>query len=88
MAIRCCRQFLSLSRLHYWVLAGLGLMGSGIIWGGIITGGWIASDYGPLNEIRNLSAAVTLIIIGDQVFFVDFLLSIVSGNTTNHSLNR
>ncbi|MGE4610399.1 MAG: glycosyltransferase family 2 protein [Paracoccaceae bacterium] len=82
------RQFLSLSRLHYWVLAGLGLMGSGIIWGGIITGGWIASGYGPLNEIRNLSAAVTLIIIGGEVFFGGFLLSIVSGNTTNHSLNR
>ncbi len=47
-------------------------MGSGIIWGGIITGGWIASDYGPLNEIRNLSAAVTLIIIGGQVFFGGF----------------
>lgn len=82
------RQFLSLSRLHYWVMAGLGLMGCGIIWALMITGGWIASDFGPLNEIRNLSAAVTMIVIGGQVFFGGFLLSIVSGNSSHHSLTR
>lgn len=82
------RQFLSLSRLHYWVMAGLGLMGCGIIWALMITGGWIASDFGPLNEIRNLSAAVTMIVIGGQVFFGGFLLSIVSGNSSRHTLTR
>lgn len=80
------RQFLSLSRLHYWVIAGLSLMGGGLIWAALITNGWIASDYGPLNEIRNLSAAVTMIVIGGQIFFGGFLLSIVSGNSSRHSL--
>lgn len=82
------RQFLSLSRLHYWVLAGLGLLGVGTVWALLITSSWIASDFGPLNEIRNLSAAVTLIVIGGQIFFGGFLLSIVSGNSSRHSLIR
>lgn len=81
------RRLLSLSRLHYWVFAGLSLLVIGLVWTIVITGAWISSDYGPLNEIRNLSSAVTLIVVGGQVFFGGFLLSIVSGNSAQLSLD-
>lgn len=81
------RKLLSLSRLHYWVTAGLALLGFGLIWTILITSAWISSDFGPLNEFRNLSTAVTMIVIGGQVFFGGFLLSIVSGNSAHLSLN-
>ncbi|MEE9455241.1 MAG: glycosyltransferase family 2 protein [Paracoccaceae bacterium] len=80
------RKFLDISQLHYWILIGLGVFSGGLVWSMIITAMWISSDYGQLNEIRNLSASVTLIVIGGQIFFGGFFMSIVSGNKVNHSL--
>ncbi len=74
------------SHLHRWILLGLALIAVGFTWAATITGGWISMDGGPLNEIRGMLAAVTLMIIGSQIFFSGFLLSVISGNRATHSL--
>lgn len=79
------RSLLRFSRLQYWLSAGIGLMAAGLTWAGMIASGWIAYDFGPLNEMRSLIAAATLIVIGTQVFFSGFLMSIVSGNRSRHT---
>ena len=75
------------SHLHRWILMGLALIAVGFTWAATITGGWMSMNGGPLNEIRGMLAAATLIIIGSQIFFSGFLLSVISGNRTKHSLN-
>ncbi len=74
------------SHLHRWILLGLALIAAGFTWAATITGGWISMDGGPLNEIRGMLASVTLMIIGSQIFFSGFLLSVISGNRATHSL--
>lgn len=79
------RRLLSLSRLIYWLVAGLGLMGVGLIWAAVIAGGWLQSA-GELAQMRPMIAAFTLIVIGVQMFFGGFLLSIIAGNKSRHAL--
>ena len=74
------------SNLHRWILSGLGLIFVGITWAAVITGGWISTNGGALNEIRGLIAASTLTVIGSQIFFGGFLLSIISGNRSTHAI--
>ena len=59
-------------------------MGTGMVWAAAITAGWIGADYGSLDAVRDLIAAFTLIVIGMQVSFTGFLLSIVTGNRLSH----
>ncbi len=73
------------SRLEYWLLGGLGLALAGVVWAGTIAAGWIASDFGPLQEIRALAAAMTTLALGAQVFFAGCLMSIISGNRAWHA---
>lgn len=79
-------RLLRYSRLSRWMLAGMVLILCGLIWAATITGGWISSDGGPLNEMRGLIASATMIVIGSQLFFGGFLLSIVSGNRSSHAI--
>jgi glycosyltransferase involved in cell wall biosynthesis len=76
--------FLRHSRLERWLLGGFVLIAIGLIWAIKITAAWIASDYGPLNEMRSLLGAATFIVAGFQVFFAGFLLSVLSGNRASH----
>lgn len=78
------RYWLGFSRLQYWILGGASLALIGAFWVATITTGWIASNFGSLNEMRPLIAAFTMIIIGVQLFFSGFLLSIVAGNRSRH----
>lgn len=82
---RIARAFLERSRLQYWVLAGGLLMLGGVVWAGVITANWIASDFGTLSRMRSLIAAMTLIVVGSQVFFSGFMLSILSGHRSRHA---
>lgn len=74
------------SHLHHWILVGLSLIAIGLTWAAIITGGWISTNGGPLDAMRGLVTASTLIIIGSQVFFGGFLLSVISDNRASHSI--
>ncbi|MFD1343072.1 glycosyltransferase family 2 protein [Litorisediminicola beolgyonensis] len=77
-------SLLKRSRLEYWILGGTGLTLIGLIWAITITANWVAQDFGQLDQIRNLIAAATLSVIGLQVFFSGFLLSIFAGNRSSH----
>lgn len=76
--------FLKASRLGYWLLAGMLLIAVGLAWISTITFGWIASDYAGLSAMRSMLAAGTMCVIGAQVFFAGFLMSVVSGNRSRH----
>ena len=68
------------SRLEFWLIAGTALGAAGGIWAGIIVSGWAVSGFGALSALRDLTAAMMLLVIGAQVFFGGFLLSIIAGN--------
>lgn len=78
------RAFFETSRLEHWLLAGGLLMLAGGVWAGVITANWVVTDFGALNQIRALVTAATLIVIGSQVFFTGFLISILCGNRSRH----
>ncbi|GFE66216.1 dolichol-P-glucose synthetase [Litoreibacter roseus] len=77
--------FLKNSALHHWLLSGTGVALLGLVWAATIAGGWISSDFGSLDAIRPLIAAFTAVVMGVQIVFTGFLLSIVTGNRLNHS---
>ena len=58
---------------------------AGLIWAAIIAGGWVQSGFGDLNEMRNLIAAFTLMVVGVQICFGGFLLSVAAGNKLKHN---
>jgi glycosyltransferase involved in cell wall biosynthesis len=81
---RLAERFLRRSRLEYWVLSGILAMVAGVAGASWITLGWIATDFGALDAMRGLIAAATTFVIGSQIFFSGFLLSIVAGNHARH----
>jgi glycosyltransferase involved in cell wall biosynthesis len=64
-------------RLEHGLLAGAGLLVVGLALGGVIVGKWIQRGGGELSEARLGLLAATLVIVGLQVFFSSFLLSIM-----------
>ena len=77
--------FLGRSKLQYWLGAGMLLVAAGLAWISTITLGWIASDFAGLSAMRSMIAAGTMCVIGAQVFFAGFLMSVISGNRSRHS---
>jgi glycosyltransferase involved in cell wall biosynthesis len=69
----------ALTQLEYWMTAGALLGLSGFLLIGGIVARWVASDFGALNAIRELSTGFTLLVLGIQAFFGGFLLSIING---------
>ena len=57
---------------------GGGSRSPGSVLGGVVVGQWIASGLGSLAQERVTILAATLVIVGVQVFFTSFLLSILS----------
>ena len=49
----------------------------GVVIAAVIVGIWIERGFGALSDERAVIAAATLIIVGIQVFFSSFLLSIL-----------
>ena len=70
---RCIARF----RLEHGLLLGCGFMAAGLGLGGVIVGRWLAHGLGTLSEERETILAATLLIVGIQVFFTSFLLSII-----------
>jgi glycosyltransferase involved in cell wall biosynthesis len=64
-------------RLEHGLLLGGALTLAGLVLSAVIVGIWIDRDFGTLSEERLAVLAATLIIVGLQVFFSSFLLSIL-----------
>jgi glycosyltransferase involved in cell wall biosynthesis len=65
-------------RLEHGLLAGTGLFLAGVAIGAVVVGQWVARGLGSLAEEQVTILAATLVIVGVQVFFTSFLLSILS----------
>jgi hypothetical protein len=64
-------------RLEHGLLLGGALTVAGLVVGGVIVVKWIDRGFGRLAEQRLAIVAATLVIVGVQVFFSSFLLSIL-----------
>jgi hypothetical protein len=64
-------------RLEHGLLIGGGVMTVGLVLEGIVVGKWIARGLGNLYEERLSVVAATLVVVGLQIFFTAFLLSII-----------
>jgi glycosyltransferase involved in cell wall biosynthesis len=64
-------------RLEHGLLVGGGILAAGVLVAAIIVFTWIDRGFGQLSEERLAVLAATLVIVGIQVFFSSFLLSIL-----------
>lgn len=64
-------------RLEHGLLLGLVLGLVGLSLGGVIVGRWVADGLGSLAEEKLMILAATFVIVGMQVFFTSFLLSLL-----------
>jgi glycosyltransferase involved in cell wall biosynthesis len=63
--------------LEYGLVLGLGLFLVGLTIDSVILARWLASDLGPLNEMRPALLAMTFIVIGLQTAFASFFLGVL-----------
>jgi glycosyltransferase involved in cell wall biosynthesis len=70
-------RFRARVRLEHGLLVGTLLFLGGLALGGVIVGKWIERGGGQLSEARLGLFGATLVIVGIQVFFSSFLLSIL-----------
>ncbi len=64
-------------RLEHGLLLGGLFVLLGVVLGGIIVGTWISHGFGSLADEHMAVVAATLLIVGIQIFFSSFLLSIL-----------
>jgi len=64
-------------RLEHGLLLGAGVLMAGLVLGGVVVSTWIDRGFGSLGEERLAVVAATLTIVGIQIFFSSFLLSIL-----------
>jgi len=64
-------------KLEHGLALGGVLIFAGIVVGAVILGTWIERGFGALSEERLAVLAATLVIVGIQIFFSSFLLSII-----------
>jgi glycosyltransferase involved in cell wall biosynthesis len=64
-------------KLEHGLVLGLGLVAAGVALGIVVVAHWIARGFGTLAEERITILAATLVIVGVQVFFTSFLLSLL-----------
>jgi glycosyltransferase involved in cell wall biosynthesis len=64
-------------RLEHGLLLGGAFLLVGIVMGGFIMATWIAHGFGSLSDERLAVVAASLLIVGIQIFFSAFLLSIL-----------
>jgi hypothetical protein len=64
-------------RLEHGLVLGGAILLVGLVIAAVIVGTWIANGTGELSEERLAVFATTLVVVGMQVFFSSFLLSIL-----------
>jgi glycosyltransferase involved in cell wall biosynthesis len=64
-------------KLEHGLLLGGGIIGAGLIMAAFIVGIWVERGFGELSEERLAVLAATLLIVGLQIFFSSFLISIL-----------
>ena len=64
-------------QLEHGLLLGGGLIFAGLVVGGVIVGIWAERGFGALSQENLGILAATLVIVGLQIFFTSFLLSIL-----------
>ena len=64
-------------RLEHGLLLGGVIMVAGLVMAAVIVGTWVERGFGQLSEERLAVLAATLLIVGLQIFFSSFLLSIL-----------
>jgi glycosyltransferase involved in cell wall biosynthesis len=64
-------------RLEHGLLLGGAFVLVGLVLGGVIVGTWISHGLGSLSDERLAIVAASLLIVGIQIFFSSFLLSIL-----------
>jgi hypothetical protein len=64
-------------RLEHGLLLGGAVVLGGLAAGGVIVARWLERGFGELSEQRLAVLAATLVIVGIQIFFSSFLLSIL-----------
>ncbi|MEA2192963.1 MAG: hypothetical protein QOI73_3084 [Solirubrobacteraceae bacterium] len=64
-------------RLEHGLMLGGAIVAAGLVAGAVIIARWIERGFGSLSEERLAVLAATLVIVGIQVFFSSFLLSIL-----------
>ena len=64
-------------RLEHGLVLGLVLIAAGVAVGAVVVAHWIARGLGSLAEEQITLLAATLVIVGVQVFFTSFLLSLL-----------
>ncbi len=64
-------------RLEHGLMIGGAIVLAGVVAGAVIVGIWIQRGFGALSEERLAATAAALVIIGLQIFFSSFLLSIL-----------
>jgi glycosyltransferase involved in cell wall biosynthesis len=64
-------------RLEHGLALGGGIVLLGVAMGGVILGDWISAGFGQLAYEQLAIFAATLIVVGIQIFFSSFLLSIL-----------
>jgi hypothetical protein len=64
-------------RLESGLIVGGTVSTVGLVTGAVILVKWISSDFGTLSEERLAVLAATLVVVGAQIFFSSFLISIL-----------
>lgn len=64
-------------RLEHGLILGGVIVFAGLVIGAVIVGSWISNGLGTLSDERMAVVSATLIIVGIQIFFSSFLLSIL-----------
>ena len=67
----------SIFRLEHGLMLGGTVLAGGLVISTVILGTWVERGFGQLSEERLAVFAATLIIVGIQIFFSSFLLSIL-----------
>ena len=74
--------------MEHGLLLGLAFMLGGGTLGAVVVSNWIANGLGNLTQERVTILAATLLIVGIQIFFTSFLLSIIGLGRRQDQLRR